>query len=288
MPELDVRADFEPTLCPRPIPVILEYTNYRSFLKDSYEYKKSLNAGFSYRRFSQLVGLKSPNYLQLVIQGKRNLTVATAERIAKVLKLQPLEVEYFVALVSEDNATTDKEKLQLYRHRLMISKKLATEFISQSEKAILEKWYHLLILELTSLKDFQPTPDYIGPKLLGLVSAEEIEESLKLLVQLNFIRFEKGKCQRSEPVLSTGFGVFLQTQLQQLHQQQLIIWAQMLEKTNPKEQENHYLNIPIRSQNIPKLQERILQFQDEIIGWLKDEEDPDRVVQLGTYLIPLP
>ena len=48
----------------------------------------------------------------------------------------------------------------------------------------------------------------------------------------------------------------------------------------------NYLNIPINKAKIPEFKKRIQSFQDEMIGWLQDEEDPDGLVQLGIYMIP--
>ena len=90
-------------------PEIARYSCYRAFLKDFFTYKKSLRSGFSYRQFSLLVGLRSPNYLQLVIQGKRNLTETTGRRLAEALKLSAKEVNYFEALIRFDNAENDAE-----------------------------------------------------------------------------------------------------------------------------------------------------------------------------------
>ena len=49
--------------------------------------------------------------------------------------------------------------------------------------------------------------------------------------------------------------------------------------------ERGLLNIPISGTRLEALRERIRAFQDELIGWLQDEREPDRVVQLGLYLI---
>src|SRR5437868_3603521 len=93
-------------------PQILSYRNYRQFISDSYHFKKSLRAGFSFRRFSQMVGIRSPNYLQLVIQGKRNLSSEMAERVAKTLSLLGQEKRYFVALVALENAKGEESREQ--------------------------------------------------------------------------------------------------------------------------------------------------------------------------------
>ena len=58
-------------------PEVFDYLDYRAFLRDHYLDKKQ-RQGLSFRGFSKRAGLKSPNYLKLVIDGQRNLTEAMA------------------------------------------------------------------------------------------------------------------------------------------------------------------------------------------------------------------
>ena len=55
-------------------PDILQYTNYRVFLRDYYEYKKKTSTAFSLRFFAEKAGLSSHAHLKLAIDGKRNIT----------------------------------------------------------------------------------------------------------------------------------------------------------------------------------------------------------------------
>src|SRR5690349_5207588 len=61
---------------------VYEYLDYRAFLRDHYAAKKAASRAFSYRSFSKRAGVSSPNYLKLVIEGKRNLSGKMAERFA--------------------------------------------------------------------------------------------------------------------------------------------------------------------------------------------------------------
>src|SRR3712207_6290281 len=53
---------------------IYQYSDHKIFLRDWFLERKKSPSGFSYERFSQLAGLGSPNYMKMVIEGKRNLT----------------------------------------------------------------------------------------------------------------------------------------------------------------------------------------------------------------------
>jgi uncharacterized protein (TIGR02147 family) len=51
---------------------VFRYRDYREFLGAFYAQKKQ--SGLSYRGFARAAGLGAPNYLKLVIEGKRNLS----------------------------------------------------------------------------------------------------------------------------------------------------------------------------------------------------------------------
>ena len=76
-------------------PDVLHYSNYRTFLQDYYEFKKAEQPVFSHRYFAQKAGITSPNYLKLVMDGKRNLTKKTLLKFAAALGLKGMRAEFF-------------------------------------------------------------------------------------------------------------------------------------------------------------------------------------------------
>lgn len=88
---------------------LFKYSDYRLYLADYYAEKKRLSE-FSYKRFSEIAQFNSPNYLALIISGKRDLTIANIHNIAKALKLNEQEHVYFENLVLLNQSSTDAEK----------------------------------------------------------------------------------------------------------------------------------------------------------------------------------
>lgn len=97
---------------------IYKYSDYRAFLKDRYLDKKAADSRFSFQRFSKEAGINSPNYLKLVMDGDRNLTVSNIHQFAKALGLTESEVEFFETLVLLTQSTNAAEK-KYYRSRLL-------------------------------------------------------------------------------------------------------------------------------------------------------------------------
>ncbi|WP_413583368.1 TIGR02147 family protein [Bdellovibrio sp. HCB288] len=266
-------------------PEIARYTCYRAFLRDFFEYRKSMRSGFSYRQFANLVGLKSPNYLQLVIQEKRNLTETTGRRLAEALKLNAKEVNYFEALIRLQNSENEEARVKAQKNIHACLRKLLAQFVQEDSSEILNKWYHMLIREMVLLNDFEPSGEYISKRMNGIINTDEAERSLKFLLNSGYLKNSGGVYEQSEPVLDTGVDIFNHDFMQAFHAQTLKVWSQNIEQLGYKNQELGLLNIPIPKSKLPELQERMRQFQDEIIGWSQSQKDCDELVQLGTYLM---
>jgi uncharacterized protein (TIGR02147 family) len=89
---------------------ILDYMNYREYLRDFFKEKKREVRFYSYRLFSLKAGLKSPNFLKLVIKDERNLSKQSVYKFSKALNLSKMETDYFENLVFFNQSKTPDEK----------------------------------------------------------------------------------------------------------------------------------------------------------------------------------
>ena len=102
---------------------LFKYLDHRRYLKDYYrEQKEKRGSTFSFRTFARAAGLSSPNFLKLVMDGKRNLGPDGIARFGKALRLNKEETTYFENLVHFNQASTDDERNEWYK-RLSTSKK---------------------------------------------------------------------------------------------------------------------------------------------------------------------
>ena len=268
-----------------PRPQISNFKSYREYLSAFFEFKQSLRSGFSFRRFAALVGLKSPNYLQLVIQGQRNLSPATAQALCEALKLSSAETHYFMALVQVESARTSSDSMKAEKELFRALKGLSAKFLDQTEFKILSQWYNLVIRELSFLPDFEPSAEWITEKIGHKITLQQAEEALQFLIEAGYLIFKDGRYQASDPVLDTGVTIFHHPLMAEYHSKNLRMWSDQLSQggLGGKRQEIGLLNIPMPSSKMDELKAKIRAFQDEIIGWAQDFKDPEEIVQLGTY-----
>lgn len=97
--------------------LVFDYRSFRDFLKDYYKLQKDKNRSFSYSVFARQCGLSSAAHIQLILSGKRNLTVQNIHRVADALSLPLEEREFFETLVHLNQAETHAEK-KFYERRL--------------------------------------------------------------------------------------------------------------------------------------------------------------------------
>jgi len=93
---------------------IFDYIDYRRFLKEYYAENKEAKSYFSYRFFSSRAGIKSPVFLKLVMEGKRNLTRPVIEKFCKALDFKEKDALYFRHLVLFNQGKTAQEKQEHY------------------------------------------------------------------------------------------------------------------------------------------------------------------------------
>jgi len=95
-------------------PRVVDYLDYRLYLSEWYAHRSSLNSVPPYRlnTFSKSAGFRSPKHLELVFEGKRNLSTKNIEKFSRTLELDDEEEDYFSILVLFNQAETLKTRNQ--------------------------------------------------------------------------------------------------------------------------------------------------------------------------------
>jgi len=121
---------------------LYDYINYRKYLRALYKSLKKKGDGFSYQKYSKILGLKTKCSIFSIISGHRNLTKAVLVRIVNSLKLESNEARYFEALVSMNHAK-NKEQSDYFYHKLMKIRNIGEPIISVSSLTDDSAWKRL-------------------------------------------------------------------------------------------------------------------------------------------------
>lgn len=140
-------------------PSIYEYSDYRQFLGDTYTFLKTHYRYFSFRYFSKRAGYSSPNFLKLVIEGKRNISTDSIPRFSEALKLDAGETEFFAQLVQFNQARNSTERSEHAGRMLKFKELQKTYPLKQAEYSYYACWYYIPVRELAALSSFNEDPN---------------------------------------------------------------------------------------------------------------------------------
>ena len=78
---------------------IFDYTDYRQYLADYYDHRKTESPGFSYTVLARKAGFKNKGFLHNVIHGHKNLSKTSVVKLSQALEHTRTQAEYFENLV---------------------------------------------------------------------------------------------------------------------------------------------------------------------------------------------
>jgi len=269
-------------------PNLFDYFDYREYLHDYYQFHKRKNSAYSYRLFARKAKLGSPNYLKLVVDGKRRITDRTLYQFARGLGLSRDEEKYFRELVMyQEVSDPDSKELHL-RSLLKYQEKQRTPTPLKADKIkFMLDWHHAVIRELVSNKDFKEDPAWIAKRLGNKITEAQAKESLDLLVRLQILqRSASNKLEQREPLLTSSDEIPSHV-IRSLHRTYLRKAINSIFAVQMERRELSGLVLSIPHSRLKELKEEIKEFRKKLNRKYGLDRDGDDVFFVGLYLFPV-
>lgn len=267
-------------------PNVFAYLDARAYLRDHYAYKKATTSTFSFRAFSRRAGLKSPNYLKLVMEGDRNLSQKTAHKFAKALGLQGQRLSYFLDLVAFTQARSTDERSALYERLIRFREHREIHRIDIAYGLYHSRWYIPAIRELTFRPDCRNDPAWIAERLLPPIRTSDAEDAIRLLLELGLVAVEGGLLRPTEPLVTTGPEV---KGLHYVHYHRMMIQRAVasLDELPKDDRDISSVTLCMADDGIERLKEIMRNFRRQLLQLSAAETEPTRVVQVNLQVFPL-
>jgi uncharacterized protein (TIGR02147 family) len=267
-------------------PDVLHYSNFRTFLADYYEFKKSESPIFSHRFFAKKAGITSPNYLKLVMDGKRNLTKKSLVKFAAGLGLKGLRAEFFENLVFFNQALAITERNLYYANILRTRAKAGLRKLDEAQFQLFSDWRHIAVRELAAAKGFRPDARWVAKKLGKAITEKEAEESLNLLALLGLLKKTANGFAQSDVNITTSDEV-RSLLVKNYHHQMIRMAATALDNLPAAKRDVSSITIPIHARDFSKLKEQIQLMRKELLNLAAEPGTGEDVVQVNIQLFPL-
>jgi uncharacterized protein (TIGR02147 family) len=171
------------------MPALSEYMDYRLFLADFYFAKKQQTKlairPYSYAIFSAAADIKSPNYLKMIIENKRNLSLDMVSKFAKACSFNKAQTDEFRLLVvfnqAEDPADRNYALKQLSEYR--VEQKLKHGVLDRKIFEKVPNWIGWIIYAMVDQEGVVFETSQLKDLLRGKASESEINEALENLVK---------------------------------------------------------------------------------------------------------
>lgn len=187
-------------------PRVFDFMDYRVFLKEMYDFKKTINPSYSENAFifSAGFGKNSRGYLGLILKGKRNLASKSIIGFSEAMGLNAKEAIFFENMVLFNQSESEKEKIHFFERMKVgaVGEESKLVQILSSQYRFLNEWHLIVLREIINLKDFKENIDWIEKKLKSQISKEKIKEGIEDLLTLGLLaRDAMNKLVQSEPIV---------------------------------------------------------------------------------------
>ena len=272
------------------IPDIFEYRDYRAFLRTYYSENRAQGAAVSLRGFSSRAGLSSPNYLKLVMDGKRNLTQEMAPRFAQAVGLQKDALAYFCDLVAFNQARTADDRELAYQRLTRFARYRKTHTLDAAQARYHANWYLPAIRELVARHDFIEDEQWIAQRLQPRITPREARAALATLEELSLLlRDENGRLVQSEELLETPDSAQqpLSHHVANYHRAMIHQAALAIDRVPREEREIAALTLCLSSEQLRDLKSDLQRMRAELLQKYTVSAEAQRVVQVNIQMFPL-
>lgn len=262
---------------------IIEYTDFRKFMRDYYEERKRCSA-FSWREFSKIAGFSSPSYMKVVCDGKSKLSRIGVERTGAAMGLAGFEMDYFRAMVKFGQAEVEAKKVAAYEGMLSIAKMYKVRVLEGDLFEFYDTWRNPVLRELAPLMP-GATPGELAKMCYPEVSAQEVQESLAFLTKAGLLKKTEGKLVQSETSVK-GSNDATRLAMRGMHRMMSQLATPALEL--PVEERNFSgVTMGLSRESYSKIENLLDEFRRKIIAVAAEEKNVEQVYRLNLQLFPL-
>ena len=264
---------------------ITEYQDYRKYMLDYFDWRKRSSA-FSWREFSKIAGFSSPSYLKLVCDGKSSLSRVGVPLVAAAMGLNEFECEYFKLMVEFTNAKDDDKKKEAFLKMKGLASEQHVRVLNADAFDYYESAVNSVVRELAPLMP-GALPGEIAKKIKHTFTAQQVRDSLKLLVKLNILKALGENVYEQTDKVITGSGEALKLALRSMNGQMIDLAREAIEKIAPGERNISGVTIGVDETAVNRISEEVDRFRKHVIAIAGESKKINQVYRLNLQLFPL-
>ena len=278
-------------------PVLTQYLDFRKYLADFYQYRRELTKSdlrpYNYAVFSAAANIKSPNYLKLIIEGRRNLSADMMVKFSKALGLTKEQVEEFRILVLYGQASDPSER-NVHLKALMerrVDSKLKSGELDQKIWQKIPNWIAWILYSLVDQQNVSYEPEKLRARLRNKASVEEIETALNSLLSSGELTRdpETGEVKKARALMESAEEIPVAL-IRKLQSELMYLGLESLFQDSPVDREFGSATLALTRGEFEELRFALRKIRKEAqknIGVKRLSSKGERVYQLNLQLFPI-
>jgi uncharacterized protein (TIGR02147 family) len=264
---------------------ITEYQDYREYMRDFYEERKRSSL-FSWREFSKLARFSSPNYIQLVCEGKSRLSKNGVEKVADAMGLAGADRDYFVAMERFGDAKSDSKKIHAFNEMQKIAKENRLRVVDGEAFKYFESWVNPVMRELAPIMP-GAKPLELARNCYPVVSATEVRQALDFMVHADFLKkIGEDTYVQTEKVV-TGSSEAIPLALRSMNRQMSKFATDAIDEIPPEKRHAAGVTLGMSEETYKWLVQKLETLRQQVVAMAAKEKDYDKVYRLNLQLFPL-
>jgi uncharacterized protein (TIGR02147 family) len=266
-------------------PNVYQYDDFRAFLKAAFEFLKTNDPEYSYRKFAREAGITNPGYLLDVIIGKRTLSRNQAIKMAPVFGMNEAETEFFLRLAEFGQARRDPDRQEIYQDLMQRRSRSRFARFSPSLIKYYQDYRYSLVRCAVNAFDFRGDCETLGkflePPLAPALVRKYVQdlEDWGLIIRSNGGRYHvTQKFVEPPPTLSAL--------VRRLNREWILQASEVPFKFGPADRHISTMLIMVSEETRKKLMERAENFRKEMLDLVEKDTDPEMILQLSVQLFP--
>lgn len=267
-------------------PIVYQYSDYRAFLRDFLTYQKQQRRFFSQRYFANRAGFSAHSFLPYVINGKRNLTGESAERMIAGLGLKERSADYFRLLVKYTQADTDAEKQSLFNELNALRAHTSFYKLTSGQYAYFDEWHYPVVREIAACCQWNDDYALLGSLVNPPISGAKAHKAVKVLCETGLLErtADSGYRQTSQALHAQNMPPHLLRKARDSY----IELALKASETVPADKRNiSTATLALSEESMKRLSAAIDELRDNEVLRSANEKQPTRVYQLNFQLFPV-
>lgn len=269
---------------------LMDYFDYREYLKDYIAYRRRIGDSITNRSFASAVGISSSSWLTTVLNGKKGITPRTVNAISCYLKHNEWERDYFKMLVDFDQAKTIDKRNQCFSvlKQHLLKRGLYFVRILDAEKyEYYSKWYYTAVRSIMGMISLGDEYERIARLVSPAISINQAKKSVELLKGLGLIvKNDQGFYELKNKAITTGTNV-RSLSIANFQRETMRLGSEAIDRYEHSVRNITSLSIGISEENYRKIVAMLAELRKTIVDLANNDQNADRVYQVNFQIFPL-